>query len=273
MIDNEMQFNSFVYDKNTSNIGTSISDNESYPAICDKASIDDTTFDNFKTYPKYKDILEHVSVGDGQLYYNILENTEIINSFDKFKINDTLGNPLTYDYGLGDISPTTLRYMKVLNDLMGNWDLSGKDIIEIGCGYGGQCTVLKQLINVKSYSVVDLPEVIKLAERYLSTLKLNSNMEFMDGTSSDTEYGNYDLIISNYAISECTERVQKEYLEKIISKCGHGYITYNDIHQHFNLGVTYMLGDFINDLKVFHPNVKIIDETPLTSSNNKVLIW
>ena len=259
--------------RNTISTITSISDNVSYPVLCERASTNDTTFKHFKTYGEYKAILEHVSVEDGQLYYNLLENTEIINNLDKFKINDTLGNPLTHDYGFGNISPTTLRYMKVLNDLMGNWDLMGKDIIEIGCGYGGQCTILKQLIDVKNYSVVDLPEVIKLTERYLNTLKLDGNVEFMDGTSSDTKYGNYDLIISNYAISECTEKVQKEYLEKIISKCSHGYITYNDIHQHFNLGVTYMLGDFISDLKVFHPSVKIIDETPLTSSNNKVLIW
>ena len=225
MIDNEMQFNSFVYDKNTSNIVTSISDNKSYPVICDKASTDSMTFENFKTYPEYKDILEHVSIEQGQLYYNLLKNTDIINSFDKFKINDTLGNPITFDYGVGDVSPTTLRYMKVLNDLMDNWDLNGMNIIEIGCGYGGQYTILKQLIDVKSYSVVDLPEVIKLTERYLKTLKIDSGVVFMDGTSSGTEYGNYDLIISNYAISECTEKVQKEYLEKIISKCSHGYIT------------------------------------------------
>jgi len=156
---------------------------------------------------------------------------------------------------------------------MDNWDLNGMNIIEIGCGYGGQYTILKQLIDVKSYSVVDLPEVIKLTERYLKTLKIDSGVVFMDGTSSGTEYGNYDLIISNYAISECTEKVQKEYLEKIISKCSHGYITYNDIHQHFNLNVVYTLDDFIKDVKVFHPTVRVIDETPTTFSNNKVLIW
>ena len=150
--------------------------------------------------------MEHVSIEQGQLYYNLLKNTDIINSFDKFKINDTLGNPITFDYGVGDVSPTTLRYMKVLNDLMDNWDLNGMNIIEIGCGYGGQYTILKQLIDVKSYSVVDLPEVIKLTE-------------------------------------------------------------------HFNLNVVYTLDDFIKDVKVFHPTVRVIDETPTTFSNNKVLIW
>ena len=48
MIDNEMQFNSFVYDKNTSNIVTSISDNKSYPVICDKASTDSMTLRTLK---------------------------------------------------------------------------------------------------------------------------------------------------------------------------------------------------------------------------------
>ena len=259
--------------RNTLNTITSISDNVSYPTICERAAINDTTFKYFKTYDEYKAILEHVSIDDGKLYYELIKNKKIIRSLDKFKINDTLGNPLTHDYGFGNISPTTLRYLKVLNDLMDNWDLDNMNIIEIGCGYGGQCTVLKQIINVNSYSVVDLPQVIKLTEKYLTTLELNTDVKFIDGTSSNNVYDNYDLIISNYAISECTEKIQKEYLEKIISKCSHGYITYNDIHKYFNLGIIYTIDNFIEDLKEYHPNVKIIEETPLTSSNNKVLIW
>jgi len=79
-----------------------------------------SVFSIFKRQPGYRKVLEHVTreQGDEYLkitqYYNI---NSIVSKFDKYKENDVIGSPVTYRYRPGNFSPTTLRYIKVLNDL------------------------------------------------------------------------------------------------------------------------------------------------------------
>src|SRR6185436_19614996 len=37
----------------------------------------------------------------------------------------------------------------------------------------------------------------------------------------------FDLVISNWALSECTIEVQDQYIEHVLRRSRHGYITYN----------------------------------------------
>ena len=69
------------------------------------------------------------------------------------------------------VSPTTLRYLKVANDLETLFSsLDGLRICEIGVGYGGQCRVLDAMFAVKSYTLVDLRPVLELASVSLVSL-------------------------------------------------------------------------------------------------------
>lgn len=243
-------------------MSSSVSDNIKYPDFCEIASKNIDVFNNFKINDTYNEILEHVSHQQGLEYFNCFSDNEKITSIlEKFKINDKLGSPRVYDYNFGTFSPTTLRYIKVLNELS-QLDLNDKTIVEIGCGYGGQYCVLKQLFNVKKYIFIDLPPVLNLIKTYVLSLGLDENIEFH--SAYDIPDVNYcDLVIANYSISECTEIVQDEYISKIINKSKNGYIIYNNMNG-------YKHNDFIAKT---NKKIKINKEVPLTSPDNVLLTW
>lgn len=229
-------------------------------------------FRSFKSHPYYRRVLEHVSFDQGQSYLDILkkDSPEIIDKISLLKLNDLIGNPIKYEYDLiGEISPTTLRYAKVASDLkllFGN--LHNFSIAEIGCGYGGQMLVIDQIFNIKKYLLFDLFPVLKLIQKYLESHLLNSSYE----TSTLNQYDDirdFDLVISNYAFSELPLPLQIKYVEKVISKSKRGYLTMNSGLNNSALN-THLK---INDLKKYLPNIEIIEEKPLTSSDNYIICW
>ncbi len=247
---------------------TSASDDGLYPLFCKKAATDDNAFRTFKRDPIYTTILEHVSEDQGQQYLNeIKKDTDIYSKIELFKENDLYGHPCTSFYDLiGSISPTTLRYTKVLKDLkdiFGN--LETTNICEIGVGYGGLCRIISEYFCIKSYTLVDLPEVLLLAEKFLSKYNTRCSLSFKEERDLNIAY--YDMVISNYAFSELTKEVQDKYLEKIIlnSKCG--YMTYNNAKiPNYSI---YSINEILNII----PKSKVLPEVPLTAPDNKIIVW
>ena len=80
--------------------------------------------------------------------------------------------------------------------------------------------------------IVDITDTIKLTEKYLTKLGMNENVSFIDANDEFSFKDSYDLIISNYAISECNTEVQKYYIENILSEIKQVilYITNSIIH-------------------------------------------
>lgn len=125
------------YSKRSS--GTSISDTLDYTSFCELASNDDNVFNSFRENPIYTAILEHTSYEYGKTYLDIINKTLYFNreNFDDFKRNDSYGGAIKEEYeNIGLISPSTLRYIKVLSDLIYHFgDLSNFNICEVGIGY------------------------------------------------------------------------------------------------------------------------------------------
>ena len=250
---------------------SSISDNSNYPLLCEQAASDDAIFAHFKRNPAYRRILEHVSYKIGRKYLDIIadENPQLLDLLEKFRENDKYGDPITYDFSnIGNFSPTTLRYAKVLSDLIKEFgSLEKLKIIEIGGGYGGQCKIISDVFKFSSYSLVDLYPCLKLSKKYLDKLGLK-NVNYW--TINDLpENQDYDLIISNYAFSECTKTIQEIYLEKIINKSLRGYMTCNFISFFGGVG-SYSKKELIT--KISH-TTRLLPEKPLTWFNNLVLVW
>lgn len=250
---------------------TSISDDGSYPDFCEKASNDDTTFASFKSNKIYTRVLEHTSYEQGLDYLKIIkENTpRLLNSINDFKKNDFYGSPAIFYYPEIEtsVSPTTLRYVKVLSDLIRLYSFpAGLNVCEIGVGYGGQCRIIMSYLDVKKYTLVDLPQVLKLSQKFLSNFEGINNTCFqtMDEIDSVTSY---DLVISNYAFSELKKEIQEIYLEKIILKSKSGYITYN------TLAHTILDGYSAEELNKIIPDSQIIPEEPLTADGNCIVVW
>lgn len=246
---------------------TSMSDNNYYPLIVKKSVEDDEMFKIFKSHEWYTPILEHVSEYLGQQYLEKIKSDYpfILKNITKYRTNDSIGSPSTYNYiEIGSMSPTTLRYMKVLGDLSKNFgSLNDLDIVEIGCGYGGQCKIIMDTYNVNSYTFIDLPSVLELTKKYLSYFGYDMNKFIFKDISNLTENEKYDLFISNYAYTECSENIRDIYLNKIILKSKMGYITSNFLSKET------MTNEIVNKIN----NCYITDEVPLTGSNNFIILW
>lgn len=218
---------------------TSISDDGYYPLVCYLASKYDSVFSDFKRNPIYNYILE--CTGEQEQYgYHMLKLIDDIPGFTpspddwkEFSRNDFYGNPRTYPVIFGDktinISSTTIRYVKVLGDIISMFDSGSiKSIAEIGVGYGGQCRIILSRLPVEQYTLFDLPEVLGLSERYLQNFpECNGKVRYVDGGHIYIN-DEYDFFMSNYAFTELRREIQDMYMEKVIKKSKRGYITWND---------------------------------------------
>ena len=258
-------------------VKSSISDTDNYRLACLEAANNEESFSIFKQDSRYKEILEHTDYKTGLLYLEeIKKNAEIFENIRSFVGNDKLGNPELFMFpNIGLFSPSTLRYVKVLADLVKKFKtLSNLKITEIGGGYGGQCLIIHQHANPKSYRIFDLPEALLLTERYLKKSNVKKTELYtlekpiVLSQSSGLEA---DLLISNYAFSEINSHIQKIYLEKVIVNSKKGYMTMNSISE--ACGVDSMPFDrVIRTLEARGP-VNVETEKPLTFLGNQVLWW
>jgi hypothetical protein len=247
---------------------TSVTDDGAYTRLCDRAARDPAVFASFKRHPDYSPVLEHVTCNQGAEYLGLaLEQRACFAPLlDRFRDNDRLGAPQACDYGEhGVFSPTTLRYVKVLSDLVTLFgSLDGLRMIEIGCGYGGQCFTTHVAFQHRSYVLVDLDPCLQLQQTYLSELGV-PNVSFVPAERLP-EDGTYDLVVSNYAFSECTREVQDVYLKQVLRMATRGYLTCNWISPpHFRSHAP-------NELVAAMPGSKFLPGAPRTASDNRIWV-
>jgi hypothetical protein len=246
----------------------SLSNNGAYPAFCREASEHDSVFANFRREPVYNQILEHVSEEYGRLYLAEIEpDAEIMAMMAAFRENDLWGNPRVFSYPeIGVMSPTTLRYVKVMKDLKDLFgSLDGFRVCEIGVGYGGQCRIVDSYFRLSQYHLADLEPVLRLAQAFLDKYVLNSSVAFR--TMNELGLDQYDLAISNYAFSELVRPVQDAYLRKVLLPARRGYITYNNINP--DCYASYR----VDELLALIPGARVFEEKPLTYQENCVIAW
>ena len=239
-----------------------------YLQVCRDVAMEDAVFESFRRHPDYTEVLEHVSYGQGLEYLDVIRDgtDSLFYYINKFATSDKVGGARTYWYAelKRNLSPTTLRYIKVLYDIINNFDsLDGKDIIEIGCGYGGQCKIIHDYFSPKSYTIVDLPEVLFLAEKFLSKFGIKPILR----TPQEITNTDYDFFISNYAFTEINREYQDFYTEHIIRRSKSGYITCNFMGD--NEHGTRMSK---NEVLSLHNGI-VMEERPLTAKTNFIYLW
>jgi len=205
---------------------TSASDFNDYTSFCQKAAEDPEIFAHFKASGIYQIVLEHLNYDQGKQFLNLImaQSPEFLKYAELFRTNDLIGDPKVFTYPvIGQMSPSTLRYIKIASDLTLLFgDLNGASIIEIGGGYGGQCKIISDLYKFKKYTIVDLPGPVALTKKYLEAQGV-TNVEFktFDDTINDEAF---DLLLSNYAYTECTTEMQEKYDREILSRSTKGYM-------------------------------------------------
>ena len=213
-----------------------------------------------------------------QCFEYILKNSPMNFSEEEwlfFLRSDSVGNPNIAKHNFGGsqviCSPTTLRYIKVLVDILNLFDVGKiKTVTEVGIGYGGQCRILSNALPIERYNLVDLPEVLALAEKFLTALNQQGNVRYLDGTHFYHD-APCDFFISDYAFSELSKPAQDIYLEKIISKAKAGYVTWDgDFFAEMGMYDGYTLDEFVAML----PDAKVLPEYPITTSpDNRIVVW
>ncbi len=199
-----------------------------YLSACRAAAQGSDFFKGFKSHPAYRHVLEHVSYEEGQQYLDEVE-IDYKDKLDEIKENDALGTPVTCSYdGVGTISPTTVRYLKNTSDIVNKFGTSFDSIVEIGGGYGGLCKVMSSFVKFENYLLLDLEECNMLSRKYLSNFDLPT-MSYQAEEIVDVEE-NFDLLISNYALSECNRETQMMYVERFVKKSDKFYLMHNNFH-------------------------------------------
>lgn len=244
----------------------------SYIDICRKAITDNNIFNNFKSLPAYNEILEHVSYEQGNEYLNAIANNQFLTEsfLAIMQKNDCFGGPRVFPYSINGkqilLSPTTLRYIKVLDDLYNIFgDLSQFEIAEIGCGYGGQMMIIREAFNISNYTLFDLPDVQQLIQKCILHNGHNSgcHIGLLDNSFKKLDSSKKLLVISNYAFSEFDDNLQNEYYNQVVNYADNIYMTCNILPGRDASSLKKIMAKF--------PKSKILPEKPLTHPGN--FIW
>lgn len=183
---------------------------DNYLTACKEAD-----FNTFKNDWRLRPIFEHTKKYIACSYIDLVRknNSHLLSV--KWT-NDTIGDPTLQDINGWYGSNATAQYVGVLSNLIDLYkSLDGLDILEIGGGYGGQALCILDIFSPKSYTILDLPEVNELQYKVLGDQVT---------LTSTIPKKKYDLVISNYALSEIPDQ---EPYQKLLKRCKHGYITCN----------------------------------------------
>lgn len=243
---------------------TSVTDSDSfknYGIIC-KYLANSPDFRHFRRIRTIIDVYDHVTYYQAKQYIEIISRRNHISLLND---NCELGQPMKYKFKGVNFSISTLntRYSKVCSDIKYLFpNLEFNSVAEIGGGFGGLAYKFK---NIPNYTLYDLPEVNELSKKILERSLHLKNISFMDGR--DPQSNDFELVISNYAFSELSRNMQKTYLDRIILRAEHGYITWSPV-SFFSLD-GYSLAELIRIL----PKAQIMDERPLTGARNVIIYW
>jgi len=248
-------------------LSTSITDRPDYLEICKMAVSDLEVLRNFKRCREYRLVLEHVSRYQGEQYLDLIEDRADILQNMLSIAQSEIGSPIRYEYrNIGLVSPTQIRYAKILGDLMHYFESEQiRTVVEIGVGNGGQAAQICELMNIKDYFLVDLPEVLALTSKTLAPYNFDSDLHYLP--PSNMRSINSDLFLSNYAFSELKKPIQDLYYEAFIKHSVHGYMLYNHIHDHQEESYS------VEEMHDMIPNSVILPENPSTFDNNYLIIW
>lgn len=158
------------------------------------------------------------------------------------------------------VSGLLMRYLGKVADLerlFGNLD--GMHLIEIGVGFGGFASVLLRMHpGIASYTLVDLPEVLNIAQRYLSEAHVATKIRYISAAPCknllpaatlaslfEPRAQGYDLAISMYAFAEVALPWRQAYFEKILARSTRGFISDHIHHESLHLKVEYLLPEML----------------------------
>ncbi len=250
------------------------SDSTRYSYFVNSAVSSERVFRKFRRNFYYRQILEHVNYKLGFSYLSRLskESIEDLRNFEDVASLSFVGSPRRFYFkSLGLISPTMIRYQYVSQELQRYFGESiGKNVVEIGVGFGGQYAILNNAYEIEKYTMFDLPQVMELTHKVLKTAGVEVSKIFA-GNIENPLIQECDLVISNYAFSELPRDVQRKYIEGILAKSQRGYLIMNSGRTDFSGRSS---GKFtLEELREVLPFFEVFEEDPLTGPDNYLIVW
>lgn len=198
----------------------------------------------FRSHPIYQEMLEHVSRELASKYFKGLKTIISIKQIEEFsKKIDSIGSPVMYKLETSTVSGTCVRYLfqaylilEYMSKLSPYNPATDKipefNIVELGAGFGGLCLAINYLkpkfhIKINSYTIYDLIEPLRLQQIFLSMFKIDFPIGFKDGKSIPPFDQSNGFLISNYALSEFDTDTQNDYIDRVVKKTQHGFLTWN----------------------------------------------
>ncbi len=241
-----------------------------YLAIAQEASKNPSIFEKFRTFPEYRCALE-IDEGETFAQYIRFKLFKLGPYLEECRKLDSIGSPpLTNYQELGDFTPTTLRYIFHADQILKYFNLpDNATVVEIGAGFGGQAHVLQTLHSCIKYYIFDLPEVEALISVMMNRLNWRNVCCLQLNEILPEE--KVDLLISNYAYSECDREMQLSYFDRVIKKADRGYMIYNQIAAGYGID-SISISEFINLLKQngFRPRVY---KEFFAGAGNSLILW
>jgi hypothetical protein len=207
--------------------------------------VDDITNLNFKSDMNYRGILEHVSKEHGEEYLKLIEKEfpliEMENILRFIEINDKYGGTKKEMFLLSEMpiycSPTSLRYIYhaclILSYLQ---NTKSKNIVEVGCGYGGLCVAINFFkvffnVEIENYNIIDFKESCNLIKKYLELHSevITTKMKYHSNESYGKEVEEEKLFfISNYCYTEIDVEHNIGYTNYLLPKVEHGFLVWQN---------------------------------------------
>lgn len=250
--------------------------NSKYPELALNAAINNETFQIFRRHHEYAYILDNVGKNNAQKLFNIIHDEYNLSAKEIIEIIEPLqycGSPRLYAIkGLPKrVSSLALSYLKIALDIKKIKGVNLGNVVEIGCGFGGQAIILDKVCKIESYTFLDIWQVNMLIRRFLEFSEFRPNYYVSTIREYYPRLDNFDFAISNYAFCELPMNWQNIYFDKILSKSNHGYMIFNGRKNGGCFDIEMNMSQ--KDLSLRIPDCKFYDERPLTSPEGYLVSW
>lgn len=211
-----------------------------FSSFLDNISVNDN-ISTFKNNEACTYMLEHVNYEQGLEYLSLIKKYSPFNEEDIKNyciINDKIGEGIKYNYEFIKTSPSNFRYIfhtYLILNYLNKIKITNPTICEVGGGYGGLCLAIhffssKYNININTYNIIDLPNVLELQKKYINMNNTSIKINYYNSLNYGSEIDSNNLfLISNYCFSELSAENQLKYRTKLFPKISHGFMAWNYI--------------------------------------------
>ncbi|WP_089157708.1 putative sugar O-methyltransferase [Micromonospora sp. NBS 11-29] len=128
--------------------------------------------------------------------------------------------------------PVCLDYLQAVHEvdfIATQVTLDGARILEIGAGYGRTCHTMLSNYDLAGYTIVDLPNTLALAQRYLHTVlepEQFAKIRFLgiDDIDDTVRADRFDLCVNVDSFAEMSPGTVRDYLALVDATCAHFYV-------------------------------------------------